>query len=741
LPVPVLFFSVLIVYVGLILPKTALPQYSFDKLVQIIPIFYIFLFINELITGYTKARLWESVFIGVVLGLATLEFFFFFTWYAKWVEISGTLFSLPPVGYRIMGVVIPGANLTTGFLNLIFPLVLMRFIQGRKRNKVVWGIFLLLIGLIEFFASSRAGWIAALVGLAITIFLAYFPVIKDRWKKKKELFLSARVKTVIQGALAVGLFIIIPYLFVVQSENTTGHNGLLSGREVIWSNAIQIWSADLLTGRGPGTFPLYYAQLSGSAGTWFPDHAHNMWLQIGAETGVVGIVLVLAALLWLALACFRAWKRLSKKQETRLQLAAYIGVGACVIIQQQANYFLHIPVYAIYVLVLVILVIKLVDPPGVRLSNRTFYPVMVIFLFIFIGGSIYAYWGGAEQWDAYFAYQNDNIKEAQSAICQAANEAPQFTVYSFQCAVFDADLFYANGDAANLQLAIQRIQDGLGRDPYWPVHWSNLGILQWMTGDESSAYSSMRKASEIAPDNALFAINYGWMAEELNNKEAAEVAYQKAIDADPWLLESPFFQVTALRTGLLAMDYSFSVNDEVVNNLRVYQAIKSGAIATAYQALEAALELNPRNPESLALLGVIEQRNGETEVAWRHAKMAVFIAEMYPEVERNPRVYIWAFQVALAQEKIEEAAVYISKAFSIWKDKRQYDTAQYYYYVYHRNLQLQNFVPGYIRADITEEMASALQWLMDYYRNEGMATEANEIGLWLAVEGNTLGAR
>jgi O-antigen ligase/Flp pilus assembly protein TadD len=739
MPVSAIIFIGFIVYIGLLLTKTVLPQYSLDKLVQSISIFFIFIFINSQIVGKEEVRLWEGVFIRVILGLAVLEFLFVFVWYANWVGISGTFFSLPPTGYRLNAPILPGANFTSGLMTLILPLVLVRFMQGKNGKKILIGVSLFLIGAIEYYSSSRAGWIGAVVAIIVTLFVAYLPIIKGGLRPKKQrLFPGSFRAAIVRGILIILPILILVSVFMAQSENTLGHYGALSGRETIWSNAWKIWAGDFWIGRGSGSFPLFYSQLNGAVGNWLPDQAHNIWLQLGAETGLVGVMVWLATVVLFAIVGIKAWRRLSNESETRRQFAAYAGIGAGVLTQQLADSFFHIPLYTIYMLVLVVLASNLINLPRIRIPNIIVYPSLALLLFANIGGWIYASHGSDLIEKAYSNYIEDDSDNAASLVCQVANESPQFTIYSFQCGFLEADAFYADGDTAHLESSIQSIRNGLERDPYWPVHWANLGILEWARGNELAAISSMRKAAEAAPENDLIMLNYGWMAENLDQQDVAFTAYQKAIEIDPWLLESPFFYATPFRSEFLK-DHSFEINSDDQMILEIYHSVQAGELFPAKESIATALTLDPANSELLALLGIIEQRSGESERALMHVETAVFLDRMKQEVDRLPRVYVWAAQVALAEEKTLRAANFIESAFLIWSQKWKYNTPEFYYYVYHRHQFFQDFVRGYQRADLTPEMRSAFVWLADYYyRTEGMSDEAREIDFWLMIESNNL---
>ncbi|HLA88442.1 MAG TPA: O-antigen ligase family protein, partial [Anaerolineales bacterium] len=584
LPVPLLIFLCFVLYAWLLIPKRPLPQYGFDSVVDITSMLLVFMLFDSLIVDNEKRKLWEKALIIVILGLAAFENLFIIAWYARWATLVGDLFTVPPIGYRLGGHLLPHPNFVAGSLNLILPLVFVRFFQSRGHRRRILGAVLILIGVIEYFTSSRAGWIAGTVAVAVTLFLAFYPEIKENLRRRNLYLLSSR--RLLGASSLFILLIFVAYIFIQQSQNTPGHYGLLSGRETIWSVAWQIWSEDFWTGHGLGSFAFNYSQIEGTAGTWLSQHAHNMWLQIGAELGLLGVLFVLATLIWLGWAFWRACINLRQKRDDRLHLAAYAGIVVGLIVHQQGEYLFTIPIFSVYALLLVVLFSKLDDPPRITLANRAGYAVVVILLAVTAVGTSYASGGNGPGY-ALLAYQGRQSRTA-ALMCKSAAEAPQFTTFAFQCGALHGNLFYEDGDPDHLHLAIERIQKGLEADPFWPVHWANLSVLQWTNGDKETAFSSMLVARGKAPQNPLFAAAYGWMAEQLDKSIEARAAYKDAIIADPWLMESPFFIETQLRSALINQAFSFLVSDEDLFNLKAYQAIGLDNLATAEKEIRSA---------------------------------------------------------------------------------------------------------------------------------------------------------
>lgn len=99
--------------------------------------------------------------------------------------------------------------------------------------------------------------------------------------------------------LATPLLRQIPELF--------GKSQTLSGRTTIWAAAIEAIMDRPLLGYGMGAFwgSDYASRIRGLAG-WFVPHAHNGFLEIGLQIGIIGMILMTAVILKGAAAAFRS---------------------------------------------------------------------------------------------------------------------------------------------------------------------------------------------------------------------------------------------------------------------------------------------------------------------------------------------------------------------------------------------------------------------------------------------------
>jgi O-antigen ligase len=62
-------------------------------------------------------------------------------------------------------------------------------------------------------------------------------------------------------------------------------------RITIWQNSVELWKLLWVTGTGLGTFQTVYTQFFLPAGEKEFIHAHNIFLNVGIELGLVGLLL------------------------------------------------------------------------------------------------------------------------------------------------------------------------------------------------------------------------------------------------------------------------------------------------------------------------------------------------------------------------------------------------------------------------------------------------------------------
>jgi len=161
-------------------------------------------------------------------------------------------------------------------------------------------------------SASRAAWGAALVGVALVLIAHH----RGRpWR------------AVAATAMAVAL---VATLVVAWLRPEPGGGavplGIASGSRIeAWSQAIQLWQERPLIGWGPASYHQVYARHYRQPADALPAdaqfHAHNAYLNLAVEAGVLGV----ASVLWLAGAVI-AGSRSRSAPQGKMVAAARMGL-------------------------------------------------------------------------------------------------------------------------------------------------------------------------------------------------------------------------------------------------------------------------------------------------------------------------------------------------------------------------------------------------------------------------------
>ncbi len=200
-----------------------------------------------------------------------------------------------------------------------------------KNTVRVWFYFpvLLLILINLALTQTRAGYIAVTMGFIIFAFLFIYSLEGDL-AQKTRLF-----------GISVGVFILVCILLVgvvkaTQPELFTKAVEIAyrrTARVYVWLGAVRMMSAHPLLGGGIGTFAVLYPDFRPAEldiyhpkNLYFVRHAHNEFLEIGAEQGLLGLGLFLGFLY----VFFRSSaKVLNREHPQRFMLMGLLaGIGA-----------------------------------------------------------------------------------------------------------------------------------------------------------------------------------------------------------------------------------------------------------------------------------------------------------------------------------------------------------------------------------------------------------------------------
>ena len=185
------------------------------------------------------------------------------------------------------------ANGLGGYLTIAIPLIFAAILLKRKENqhRVLISVVFLCALWSLILTFSRGAWLGIFLGGVLMLFIFLFH------REKPKLYLS------------LGLFLIIVFLYMLLGLILAGSidSGLLTRigtiqwRIDIWRDSVQMIKDNLLFGHGINTYmKLFETYRAGTAGS-NPTYAHNCYIQLAAETGLVGLF----AFLWIIVELFR----------------------------------------------------------------------------------------------------------------------------------------------------------------------------------------------------------------------------------------------------------------------------------------------------------------------------------------------------------------------------------------------------------------------------------------------------
>lgn len=236
-------------------------------------------------------RSWFVVLLGASMAVLATQIAFDRASSGFVYERSG--FSLPSVPHWGG---IHGASL---FLTLGLPLTAAIALSGRSLARVLAAGFAATGFLVvEFVNGSRGGLVA--MGVVIAAMSVFAAVGRRRFRSR------ALVLAPVIAVFSLGVAVVV---WLQRAAVAGGEN--LTGRTLIWSDTARLILDHPWLGVGPGNYSQAITD-SGYAQFFIANYgglhnAHNMYLHVSAESGVIGAGCLIAFLVWALWACWRSW--------------------------------------------------------------------------------------------------------------------------------------------------------------------------------------------------------------------------------------------------------------------------------------------------------------------------------------------------------------------------------------------------------------------------------------------------
>ena len=112
-------------------------------------------------------------------------------------------------------------------------------------------------------------------------------------------------------------------------------------------------------GSGLGTFASVYPAYDPEGGEMRLTHAHNDYLELMIETGILGFLLLAGAVIWILVRCFRVWKARHNLEVKGLAMGGLVSL-VVMLVHSFTDFNLHIPSNALLFAVILALTVKIV---------------------------------------------------------------------------------------------------------------------------------------------------------------------------------------------------------------------------------------------------------------------------------------------------------------------------------------------------------------------------------------------
>jgi len=685
-----------------------------------------YLFVDLLRHGW-PAELFVKAMLAVsaiVLGFGLRELAL---WYGAWHDIWGWAQPLPALTTRVHAF-LGHPNWVAAFLNLLWPLTLLRLFGTRARLPRVLLIAWLLAALVLlYFTSSRGGWLGTATAGGVAVLLAGgWP---DRLRRLKEWLMARRWRAVGLGGIALGAGLALGILLIRQLHHPS-HGGLLESRRGFWQAAWIAFSSKPLWGTGPFTYGETFLRTHSVPPESVYGVAHNYVFNLASESGLLG----LAALAWLTLALGRGlwqvWQRCPFGQRG-LMIGVLAALGGCAV-HSWFDSIETVPTICIMLALLLGLCFSNEAPRPVRRHAYAWtLPLGWVLLLSTVVWSLWAYRPFSQ---GVLAANLGRWSEAAPLLDLAAQRDPYLACYHLQ-AGYVHGVRAAAGDPGELAAAIAYYQAGIARSPHYALNAANLGALYQQAGELDQALQWMQRAAEQAPGSALFALNLGRLYEELGQVEQASHYYRTALDHAPEWSEAFFWRSTPLRATIKNAWLEARPRPAPVpvpRSADEWLVVGSGALSAgrndeALSAFQSAARLNPHH--TAAYLGQANAymalgRNADAERALRTALLA----------EGGTRLDHVLVQFALGRLYHEqgntdkaiafyEAALDTVRHFSVY-GPGSWGASDYAWYLFYSETIQEDLLPQLTRIQITDDLAQKYFELGQWYEEQGNTTKA-----------------
>lgn len=687
---PIAFSTVTIVY-GIYVAAYAVaavfsldPRRSLNALCLTTLYALVWVLVSDLMRKGWPPELFKRAMIVLSTGVIGLALWQAARYELDWLALSGGEPLLPPVIVR-PNPLLTHANMVAAFLNLVFPLVLVGLLDASSwLQRIVSGFWVVLAGAVILLTSSRGAWLGAVAGLFVTIGSWWLSDQKEPSKKIRIPQILFSMKWLATGAMALILASAIGVVAARLLKHPT-HGSGLGARLHFWEAAWATFVAHPLTGLGPDTFATAYMLHFSIPPYPLYVRAHSQIMHLLAENGLLGVLTGGALLIAMAWAGWRHW--LAATVARRRLLAGVVGALVATAVHSLFDTPTAIPVNALVTATLTAILTTYPQPPERRQQAGWWRLVLTGLVLLLLAVGVWSQFAYSPYLNGAALANSDEWKAAVPELEKAIVRDPHHAIYNLASGYVHGVLAY-QGDANALPIAIQRYQAAIQQEPGYGLNHANLAALYWQQGNMDAALSTMQRATEAAPGEAIFWLNLGLYREKTGDATGAQEAYWQALTLQPsW-----------------AGAFYWRANDLCRSALETWQV--------------AHLTQEPQTAKSRV---EVLMESGHYREAAREVRMAAFVAGKSPATD-------WTLaQIAYRQGNLREALALGEQALDAFREQYAYSSGGLYKWaIFYRLGMVADILPQLETIRFADQQVTWLKTIGSWYEEAGDTTSARK---------------
>jgi len=502
-------------------------------------------------------------------------------------------------------------NVLATFLLLLLPLVLVRFLGARAPvSRVLWGSYALAALLLIVLTFSRGAWLGLALGLAV---MGMWYLYQRRWLSIaalrgawREASIPIRRTALIGAFLLAGILAAGAVVIVLSLNEGTRRIDL---RTWIYDTAVTMFVEKPVTGYGLFTFGEGLIRLNSIPPFEPHTHAHNLFLHVAAELGLLGLIALFVSL---GLVARMVVRRAPQRDPLRWGLLGAITAFT-------GHHLLDFPIMMpaiMFSFLLLLAALTADDEPVQRPGGMRWVVVLGLVALLLTG------WWSERLYVSYYqilqtAAATDQYHDGAEALAPIVQADRWMPVYVQQQGMLYGLSALTRPD--DVQPAIAAFEQVVALEPHYAAGWANLGAMYAENGDYGRAVTAMAAAARTAPGDWNFAYRAGVYAEAQGDIPAARAFYEQALRLNTELPLMPEWDASELRQGLTLPESALiPLVQALVNGDTLAAQTQWAAIPhygwPAYQVLELFLKLRQHDAAGATVIweqvggGLPEQR-------------------------------------------------------------------------------------------------------------------------------------